>query len=744
MAAKVNINHLLLDLTDLKSILQKKEELFKKTVMSESHLPRNIDVLSYLFYLKSQSTEYRKPIESFYSQVVLKITNIWMKSGIKIISYSAARTKIAKLYRLYTDIKRYIHVQKHEMSTKLVENIYSLNNVFNISKCTCVVPKEITQQNDIKNFECKCSAKLTTNQSIFYIDQQFKRILKIENWGIFEISEKNVDVEEADSGILSITGNLNQLSLSSPPPSSMLHSTPRPQQAAESQSRESVDFNVSGNENSEIIASPSVDSSDSSAPAATPDSDPEYVPYRLLRNKYKQCSKSKQIDLPQSIRELDFEGVCIESMRYNTSVRQTAAIVTRTIEMMNGISSNDKNLVVTPALIQRKFKKTGSAIAARHLQENVNRRLLCFFFDGFAANNLMKREIGGRVRIEKTTKFENIVLLEQPNDRYLGFFSTTNSDAETIFIAMSEFFTSQQMDLSTLIAVGCDGAATNVGVENGIVVKLEKYLNRALHRIVCLLHLLELILKAIISYYYGDTIGPQKYSHKINQQLADCEKEPIVKFKPVLLENMPPPRHSNGEDSVLTPDNFKNDQRLLLLLAEAVSSGVISERLSRLQLGSLCDVRWTIYAIRFLRLFMSSPAPSFQLLSVVNFIQKVYVPVLFWIKGYPEWVYGPRHIHKMLCFSKLLPVQQFNVVKARITHNSFFLHSENVLLSMISDNDQIIRRKAYQIILSLRERNVENAPLRKFKKPKSLSCKHPDEVDEEEDYGSESTGWYSF
>lgn len=111
------------------------------------------------------------------------------------------------------------------------------------------------------------------------------------------------------------------------------------------------------------------------------------------------------------------------------------------------------------------------------------------FFDGVTAKNLKKKTAG----VENTV-YENIVIVEQPNDRYLGFVSTTQSDANTIFESIKNFLLINELDLNELIAIGADGASTNVGAENGVITQFEKYLNRPVHRIICILHLLELII----------------------------------------------------------------------------------------------------------------------------------------------------------------------------------------------------------------------------------------------------------
>lgn len=166
-------------------------------------------------------------------------------------------------------------------------------------------------------------------------------------------------------------------------------------------------------------------------------------------------------------------------------------------------------------------------------------------------------------------------------------------------------------------------------------------------------------------------------------------------------------------------------------LSEAVSSGHVNKKLARRKLGALSNVRWTIYAARFLRLYTSTKLPTYKLICIVRFIQNVYVPMLLTIKCNPTWTNGPQHVFKILSYSQKLSIEQFNVVKERIHFNSYFMHSENIIQAMAVDKDEVVRSRAYEIIMTIRRRNAENESsenntVRIFTKP-TVHMKHPDE-----------------
>lgn len=681
-------------INDFLVILKKKGDFFDKNNISENVLPRNIDVLSYLYFLKAQS-EYHIKLDQHYSTICKKIIHIWDKTGLSTVTYRYVKIKLIELVNKYAAVKRKTHKENCHSN-----DLFFLNQLFNVGKCKCLA--KIKSKADAINFCCKCAYKnnLSERQYEFFRDQIHERLLNIEIW----FGEEDAIVKD-----------LSNLSMSPPPQSSL---TPLPQSTTlPNVSNQNVTSKTSVGNNTDT------DNSDKECDNHDKNKDPDYSP---------EAEKiiPRSIDLPRSIGDLDFNPICAESARFNSSFREVSAIVNRTLEMIGAINSKEKGLVVTPALLQNKHRLFASGVAENSAKENENKKICCFFFDGLSAKNVMRINSNGTSKIDKSTQYENIIMVEQPNDNYLGFVTTAESDAETIFKEMKQFFLSQKIELTELIAIGSDGAATNVGASNGIIRQFEQYLNLPLHRIICLLHLLELILKAIISLYYGTTKAPNKYTKQINQQLEECEKSDIVQFEPISLENMPPVNYGNSE--TFQTLKVTNDQKLLLDLSEAISNGSVCMNLAQRTLGELSSIRWTNYASRFLRLYMSTDCPPYKLISIVRFIQKVYVPILFSIKCQPEWIYGPRHIFNILLYSQGLSVDMFKVVKDRIIYNSYFLHSENLLLSMIVDGDRKIRRKAYDIILCLRMRQSRNERsedlgVRIFSKPAAIQFEHQNE-----------------
>lgn len=133
--------------------------------------------------------------------------------------------------------------------------------------------------------------------------------------------------------------------------------------------------------------------------------------------------------------------------------------------------------------------------------------------------------------------------------------------------------------------------------------------------------------------------------------------------------------------------------------------------------GTLVHSRFLTTANRILRHYVSNDAPSQKLITLVNFIMKVYAPMWFAIKSQENFKMGPKLIFNYIKwvrenFSKKIQSIIFEVVK----RNSYFAHPENVLLSMLTDENETIRERAVYSILAAR--SLVRPALRKFVKPK--------------------------
>ena len=204
----------------------------------------------------------------------------------------------------------------------------------------------------------------------------------------------------------------------------------------------------------------------------------------------------------------------------------------------------------------------------------------------------------------------------------------------------------------------------------------------------------------------GKTSGPATFTGPIGSKLCDCDKQAVSDFSAIPSE-------------VITLDSteLSTDQQYLLQIYNAVSSGECPNELALKNPGKMHHARWLTTANRILRLCVSEPSPSSDLLVIVNYIMKVYAPVWFSIKCNPSVSQGAKHLHKMINASRFLEKKHRDIVDKVIQHNAYFAHPENLLLSMIDDNSATVRELGYRRILKAKE-SSQYESVRSFVLPK--------------------------
>ncbi|GBN65266.1 hypothetical protein AVEN_200997-1 [Araneus ventricosus] len=206
---------------------------------------------------------------------------------------------------------------------------------------------------------------------------------------------------------------------------------------------------------------------------------------------------------------------------------------------------------------------------------------------------------------------------------------STNTISFLVNFSIYEYVTNALLDyFSNLIYLGCDGTDVNTGVFNGLILRQELKLHRPIQWITRLLHFNEFPLRHLFEL---KSSGLSSYTRDIERNLKGCEKLPLVAF--ISIEFKLP-----GID----PTNLSCDLKYLLDICTAISSGVVSSELTKLQPGTLNLARWLTIANRILRLYTSTSNPSNELITLVVFFLRVYALSLFRIKVHYSITDGAR------------------------------------------------------------------------------------------------------
>ena len=207
-----------------------------------------------------------------------------------------------------------------------------------------------------------------------------------------------------------------------------------------------------------------------------------------------------------------------------------------------------------------------------------------------------------------------------------------------------------------------------------------------------LLHMNELPLRKIFAILDGETKGPDLHNGPIGLNLSKCEEADVAGFIPIEIDQIFKRYLENCQD-------LGSDQQYLRDIVLSINYGV-NNSLKRRSPGKLGNACWLTTANRILRYYTSQNNPTPNLVYLVRFVIKVYARNWFAIKYQPRFTNPPKHIfnfieniHELDC--ELIRDECFRT----ISRNSFLLHSEPILIGMLSDTNPSVRIEAVKRIL---------------------------------------------
>lgn len=368
--------------------------------------------------------------------------------------------------------------------------------------------------------------------------------------------------------------------------------------------------------------------------------------------------------------------------RYGVEDRVGAAIASATLQDYGiiDVASRQTAQIIDKNKIRRAKDKLRFSF-----NKNLDTTIKGLFFDGRKDKSI--RMVNG---VKKRISESHYTLLQAPGYKYLGHTEPDSGNALDILKSFNEFFERKGISLSELLIIGGDGTNVNTGWLGGLIALLENQLERPLQWMICQLHANELPLRHLMQELDGGTDGPETFSGEIGKSLKHCMQYPVVKFKT---------RHC--ELPLITKKDLSTDQQYLYDICSSISSGACTARLSKLEPGKICHARWLTTANRILRTYVSTKNPSKNLITLTDFVLKVYAPLWFTIKTKSSCIHGAKHVFKQIQLIRYLPAKLKAIVEDVVQRNSYFAHPENILLTMLGDDRKPIRKLAVSRILKV-------------------------------------------
>ena len=238
---------------------------------------------------------------------------------------------------------------------------------------------------------------------------------------------------------------------------------------------------------------------------------------------------------------------------------------------------------------------------------------------------------------------------------------------------------------------------------------MKENFKRPLHWNICQVHGNKLSLKHLLIQLDGKTSGPTQFTDPASKLLNETRFEnlQVVNFQPIPAETI------DINEKYFA--DLSSDQKYLLEMYRAVSSGFCEPTLASRKPGKMAHSRWLTAASRALRVYVSTEEPTSNFKQVVQYIMMVYTPTLFQIKRNRTISQAPLHVFDTLSKCQKLPSQVREIVIPVIQRNAFGAHHESILAAMVSSTNLNHNELAWRRILRSREQSLSDGRIRQLR-----------------------------
>ena len=135
-------------------------------------------------------------------------------------------------------------------------------------------------------------------------------------------------------------------------------------------------------------------------------------------------------------------------------------------------------------------------------------------------------------------------------------------------------------------------------------------------------------------------------------------------------------------------------------------------------IGPLCTARWLTTAVRIMCKYTRTKRPTKGLKRLVGVVLNLYFPGWFQFKCNPHIQDGARNYFYLVELSRDLSEEDMLIAQRVLQDNAYWPHAENVVISMMSDTREEVRRKAVLWIMKARREFDPATHPRQFIPPK--------------------------
>ena len=391
------------------------------------------------------------------------------------------------------------------------------------------------------------------------------------------------------------------------------------------------------------------------------------------------------------------------------------------------VTKDNQSKIIDKNKLKRQMDKYQHELREKEMKEFQDSPPEGIYLDGKKDDTLtLEKDERGVWKVVQYNE-EHYTLGVEPGGQYLGHLEPDSGKAVYISDSIIKLLKDNAIEGGWKV-VGSDSTSCITGNVGGVICLLEKALGRKLYWSICLLHINELPWRHLFTDLDGPTSGSNSFKGVIGKllpEVADMEWNPG--FKPI----------SSGPGLEELPEevfrNLSSDLKYLRLVIQAVRSGDVPDKLKSLTNGPISHARWLTLASTVCEMYMKKNKlrgkAKKNLETLVHFCVTNYAPMWFTIKSKPSIIYGPRNYFRQLQLLNYLPQKVKEIVMENTSRSAYHAHPENILLSMLADDNKDVRVKAVGEISKMR--NSSDHPdkgdisVRKFIEPNlNYNCKN--------------------